>query len=216
MTKCLKHCIGVDTGKSLSYTCVVHGREGSVNFIQNNIVQLLAKHGAKIPHYNEISKEIRKKTVNNVKEIIIKSKDISFLIFEHKKPPHTPNREYYLEKIPHNITGNIIIPKREGREIIISLDVHNDFRVSGINDSIHFVEAFVKKMSRKINKDGNIGFWKKDDIAHSNFKFDNTYFKIKGRKCQKNDSKTVVLADLVLGYDREFKPFGKKIKYIKI
>jgi len=177
---------------------------------------MLAKHGAKIPHYNEISKEIRKKTVNDIKEIIIGSRDISFLIFEHKKPPLMANREYYLEKLPLIITNHILAPKRERKEIVISLDVHNDFRVSGIDDSMHFVEALVKKISQKIDKDAYRGVWRKYGDVHSILQCDNTCFKIKGRKCQKNDSKAVVLADLVLGYDGDFKPFGRKITYIKI
>lgn len=216
MSKSLRHSIGIDTGNSLTYSCVVHGREGNVNFIKNSIVQLLAKHGAKIPHYNEISKEIKKKTINDVKEIIIGSKDISFTVFEHKKPPFTSHREYYLEKIPFNITNNIFVPRTEKREIIISLDVHNDFRVRGINDSIHFVEALVVKISKRINKEGKIGVWEKNGVVYSNFQCGNICFKINGRKCQKNDSNAVVLADIVLGYDRDFKPFGKKIRYIKI
>ncbi|MCK5021383.1 MAG: hypothetical protein KAS32_30505, partial [Candidatus Peribacteraceae bacterium] len=170
----------------------------------------------KIPHYNEISKAIRKKSLKEIQEIVKSSRDVSFLVFEHKKPMGAVSREYYLKHIPINIIDNLNLPTDTNKNIVISLDVHNDFRIKGIKDSIFFVESLVKKMSQKINKSEYKGVHRLDGFVRSNFPHKNITVNIKGRKCQKNDSNAVVLADLVLGYHRCYKPFGTKISYIKI
>jgi len=222
--------IAIDTSHNKKYSCVASGFLSDAEKLHNEIDRILLKYNQKGPfHWRKIPDKIRRSAKNEVYKAI-NSSNLHFTVFEHKKPfpadrteyyltfvPNSADRtEYYLTFVPNSI-ANIIERWLRNKFGTVLIKVDKDYEVKGIEKgSEKFVRTLLFQVGFRL-VGTNIHIRKNRDFTATIGFPNGNVLNFIASLSDRNLSKEIQLADLVLGYYLYDKTgIEKKVRFIKI
>lgn len=208
--------IAIDTSHNKRYSCVVSGFKNDVDKLHEDIDKVLVKHNQKGPfHWKSIPDEVRKSARSKIYKAVNSSK-VYFTVFEHKKPFPADRAEYYLTYVPNSI-ANLVERWVRNKFGTVLIKVDQDYEVRGIRKGN---EKFVRTLLFQIG----FRLAGTDVRIRKNRDFTATIGFPNGNKIEfiagvsnRNISKEIQLADLILGYYLYDKiGIERKVRFIKI
>lgn len=198
-----KVLVGIDSSGNLEYSMITCGPETDVNRFYSSMEKIFNSYRARILHFADISKSIRSIASKDFLDLITNARQISFTKVIHKKPSGVVHRKYYLNDVPKCFASSLESLSKKHR--IIEIHVHDDYGIKGVkNSNDAFMKSIVEQLTKTISpRDKGMKIWKKHGFWYSSVKTDDgKQIKIKSSKFSRNDSKPIVISDMVLGYSR--------------
>lgn len=208
--------VGIDSSSGLDYTMVIAGSEGDINCLHSLMMNVLNKNGVKVPHFNEIDTDKVKSMSRSLIDVFKKAIRVSFVFFEHKRPIDKPKKQYYFEYIPSKIVEHLCDFDSKNR--LIRIDIHDDYRIHSLNTN-DFVDSVIRSLSRQMSRDDKgIKILEEEHYKVSKIRSrNNNYVKIRGCCVSRADSKSVNIADMSMGYFKNYSNlFSGKVRHRKI
>lgn len=202
-----RFCIGIDTSSNKEFSYISLGSMKKINELKDAISHICLRNRIKKIHFNDIDMNDRKVIYPEIVNAVLKS-NVGYVVLKHKKPPNFTDKEFYLKFLPEEYSKRFeFLRKKDG---IIKIDMHDDFRVSGIENSTdYFLNELINVISEKF-ADGNGSIFRNDE------KYENGRRKIFNcrvicketgctllfnlRKYIGQDSNAITVADMVLGF----------------
>lgn len=190
--------IGIDTSHNKRYSCVVSGFKSDIDKFYTDVTKILSKAGRKgIIHWKVISDKVRRRAKDEIYKLINESK-VHFTIFEHKKPENVSRKEYYLVYAPNLISSYLekwLVKKFGTVEIMID----KDYEVKGMKGTEVFIRNFLQQLSSRLS--GIPVTIRRDKRFRTTVKqYDGSMIDFVASVSDRNESKAIQLADLILGY----------------
>jgi len=208
--------IAIDTSHNKKYSCVASGFLSDAEKLHNEIDRILLKYNQKGPfHWRKIPDKIRRSAKNEVYKAI-NSSNLHFTVFEHKKPFPADRTEYYLTFVPNSI-ANIIERWLRNKFGTVLIKVDKDYEVKGIEKgSEKFVRTLLFQVGFRL-VGTNIHIRKNRDFTATIGFPNGNVLNFIASLSDRNLSKEIQLADLVLGYYLYDKTgIEKKVRFVKI
>jgi hypothetical protein len=208
--------VAIDTSHQKKYSCVVSGFLSDAEKLHNEIDKILLKYNQKGPfHWRKIPDKIRRSTKNEIYKAI-NSSNLHFTVFEHKKPFSADRIEYYLTFVPNSI-ANIIERWLRNKFGTVLIKIDKDYEVKGVEKgSEKFVRTLLFQAGFRL-VGTNIHIRKNRDFTATIGFPNGNVLDFIASVSDRNLSKEIQLADLVLGYYLYDKTgIEKKVKFVKI
>lgn len=190
--------IAIDTANNQRYSCVVSGNMRDLDALHKAVDKVLVSHNQKGPfHWRRLRRKVRISAQKDVYKLI-NDAELHFNIFDHTPPANVSSKDFYLKHIPNVISGSLDI-WLEGKGGTIKIDVDEDYKVKGVEDSTGlFVQNLIRRLCERLV--GTITIRRNKDFLATIKQFNGKFLNFIGSVSDRNLSKGIQLADLVLGY----------------
>jgi len=202
--------IGIDTSMNKKFSYLVFGPANQVNQLKSDIEHICLRNGVKKLHFNEIDPPKRKKIYPEIVNSVLKYKNVTYDVLRHEKPLEYENKDFYFNFLTEEYAKEFAFLKN--KDGIVRIDIHDDFRVTNVNDSTsHFIDCLADAISKILADKSGFFRNKKEGIVYSTITCKETgnTLKLNLRKVSEGSS-AVIVADIVLGFHQlKFKTLNR-------
>lgn len=196
-----KLCVGIDTSRGKEYIGTVSGPEIKLNLLYEKISDTLRENGrvGKAIHWQDFTQDMKKSSKREVIKTLKEFDSVNFNIFETDRARGCPKKEYFLRKVPNEIS-RVFEDWLKGRDDDVDIQVDNDFRVKNVKRGTW---VFSRKLLEQLcyRMIGTHVKVRKNDVLLATVKHSNGNHMDLMAKCSNRFlSKEIELIDLVLGY----------------
>ena len=203
--------IGIDTAHNKNFSYISFGSNGIVNQLRTEIDYLCLRNGIKKTHFCDIDLNKRKIIYPEIVNLALKYHNLNLYVLEHRKPTDYDAKDFYLHYLPEEYARFFNFLKN--RTCVIRVDVHDDFGVSGVeNSTYHLLDSLARKFTELLADEPNI-FRDKENAVLCKIKCKETGNKLlfSFRKSIGQNSAAIVVADMIIGFHQLKFRTGDKI-----
>lgn len=191
--------IGIDSAENMRYSGIVSGSSQDIDDIYKDFVQIFRKHGVKPPFH---WRKIRRKVKNSCRKEIVRTVNNGRLktnIFAHKRKFGLERKILFYELLPQHISLRVSAWVKELAGSL-EIEVDDDYNVRGRqNATERFVRSFIESLCF-ILTGKEIHARKEKGKFKATIKQKKGVLRLYGRVCDSRNSKSIQIADLILGY----------------
>jgi len=208
--------IGYDTtGNSPYASCMCVGRPDAISKLNSQIEKIIrAERYTGTLHWADLPWKIKKKCRISLISAV-KSGGVIFYVYTHKRPPNWKRQDYYFKHLPNQLSAVIEthISNFCGESEKIELICDNDFeKIKGSKGTSEFVRSFLKRLGSRLRgvevsptKTGRGEY----EVRIS---WPGGQSRLLEGKVGDNSHPSIILADMILGMDKNYGKFDKVIR----
>lgn len=207
--------IGYDTtGNSPYASCMCVGRPDAISKLNNQIEKIIrAERHTGALHWADIDWKIKKRCRIPLISAV-KNGGVIFYVYTHKRPPNWKRQDYYFKHLPNQLSAVIEthIDNHCGKSEKIEFICDDDFdKIKGSKGTFEFVESFLKRLGSRIRGVEVSPKKTRTGAYEVRISWPGGQSRLLEGKVGNNSHSSIILADMILGMNKEYGQFDKLI-----